>query len=102
MSTIQLTEGKISKGGQNPPNTSDRRPPPPKGSGGKDKPNDDGFYSGVWSAIQHLVIFHGEDSLAAMLAQEHGITKAWAIAQQKLTAFENARMNDFIRHDMKK
>jgi hypothetical protein len=30
-----LTEGKMSKGGLNPPNTSTRRPPPPQGSGGK-------------------------------------------------------------------
>lgn len=31
---IQLTEGQISKGGQNPPNLSTARPASPKGSGG--------------------------------------------------------------------
>jgi hypothetical protein len=34
----QLTEGKVSKGGQNPPNKSRKRPPAPGGSGGKPKP----------------------------------------------------------------
>lgn len=32
---VELTEGKMCKGGQNPNNTSCRRPPAPKGSGGK-------------------------------------------------------------------
>ncbi|RDJ35133.1 MAG: hypothetical protein DWQ19_09875 [Crenarchaeota archaeon] len=31
---VQLTEGRVSKGGQNPPNYSLKRPAPPKGSGG--------------------------------------------------------------------
>ena len=32
---VTLTEGQISKGGQNPPNMSTKRPEPPQGSGGK-------------------------------------------------------------------
>lgn len=30
----QLTEGQVSKGGQNPPNSGGSRPPAPQGSGG--------------------------------------------------------------------
>lgn len=37
MSTFPLTEGPVSKGGTNPPNTSDIRPPAPQGSGGLSK-----------------------------------------------------------------
>ena len=33
-SVIQLTPGRVSKGGTNPPNTSSARPPAPGGSGG--------------------------------------------------------------------
>ncbi len=32
-----ITEGMVSKGGRNPPNTSDARPPAPGGSGGKQR-----------------------------------------------------------------
>jgi hypothetical protein len=32
-----LTEGRISKGGHNPPNTSTLRPPAPQGSGGGER-----------------------------------------------------------------
>lgn len=32
---ITITEGKVCKGGRNPPNTSGKRPKAPKGSGGK-------------------------------------------------------------------
>ena len=39
---LQLTEGKMSKGGQNPPNLSMTRPPAPQGSGGQSPEESEG------------------------------------------------------------
>jgi len=38
---IQITEGQVSKGGQNPPNNSTERPPAPQGSARKSAINQD-------------------------------------------------------------
>jgi len=39
---VPLTEGQVSKGGQNPPNPGSARPPAPQGSGGQSPQNQGG------------------------------------------------------------
>lgn len=65
------------------------------------RPGDgDRFLSGVFSAMQHLVLFAGENTLAADIAKESGIKRAWALAESKLTGYEVRRMNAFIREEL--
>lgn len=58
------------------------------------------FLSGVFSAMQHLVLFQGANSLAADIAKEHGIHRAWALKESKLTGFRVREMNKFIRSEL--
>lgn len=57
----------------------------------------DDFLSGVFSAMQYLVLFRDEPSLAAEVAREHGIKVDWAIKESKRTGFRVRDMNKFIR-----
>lgn len=60
----------------------------------------DEFLSGVFSAMQYLVLTADEPTLAANIAREHGIEQAWALRQSRLTGFEVRRMNRFIREEL--
>lgn len=48
---IKITEGAQSKGGQNPPNTTSKKPPSPRGSGTKKHPKLDILLLDDWSAV---------------------------------------------------
>lgn len=60
----------------------------------------DQFLSGVFSAMQYLVLSRGEGQLAAELAKENGIRQAWALKESTRTGFRVREMNRFIRQEL--
>ncbi len=60
----------------------------------------DEFLSGVFSAIQFMVLDAGNPTYAAQIAKEHGIDRAWALKEVKRTGYEVRKMNKFIREEL--
>jgi hypothetical protein len=56
-----------------------------------------GFHSGVFSAMQYLVLISDQPTMAKEIAIEHGITKSWALSESKRARWEVRKMNKFIR-----
>lgn len=59
--------------------------------------NNDSFKSGVWFAIQELVLSHGELTIATDIAKSAGISRKEARKLQEETDFETTRMKKFIK-----
>lgn len=64
------------------------------------KPNDDRFLSGVFLAMQHLVLLSDHPTFAAEIAKSCGIKREWALAESKRTGYEVRRMNKFIKEEL--
>lgn len=60
----------------------------------------DRFLSGVFCAMQHLVLFSDQPSLAAEIARAYGIKQKWALRESRRTGFQVRRMNRFIRESI--
>ena len=56
------------------------------------------FNSGVWSAVQFLVISHNETELARQLIKESGLSKEECNLCQMDSDFENDKMYKFINN----
>ncbi len=60
----------------------------------------DRFLSGVFSAMQYLVVDVDQPQLAKELAEIHGIDRSLALKESRLTGFEVRKMNRFIRQEL--
>jgi hypothetical protein len=60
----------------------------------------DRFLSGVFHAMEYLVITRDEPTLAKELANNCSIKQAWGLAEVKRTGYEVRRMNKFIREEL--
>jgi hypothetical protein len=60
----------------------------------------DEFLSGVFSAMQHLVLVRDDPQMAAEIANSHGIKRDWALRESKLTGFRVREMNRFIMENL--
>jgi hypothetical protein len=66
------------------------------------KHDTDIFLSGVFSAMQHLVVCRDDPQVAAEIAKSSGIKRDWALRESKRTGFAVREMNRFIRSHLEK
>ena len=59
--------------------------------------NDKSFISGIWYAVQFIILSHGENTIAEDLIKQANLTKQQMIEEQKASGYENRTMMKFIR-----
>ena len=59
-----------------------------------------GFNSGVFYAMQYLVLEQDQPTFAAEIARESGMTKEFALKESKKTGYQVREMNKFIRKEL--
>ena len=58
------------------------------------------FLSGVFYAMQYLVLEYDQPSMAAEIYKASGMTKGWTLKESKKTGYQVRKMNKFIREEL--